>query len=331
MKIGNVELGNKPLILAPLEDVTDSPFRMVCKEFGADMVVTEFISSEGLIRDAVKSHKKLVFNEAERPIAIQIFGHDPEAMRQAALLAEQANPDVIDINFGCPVRKVINKGGGADLLRDVPRMLNISKAVVNSTKLPVTVKTRLGWDEESKNIVEIAEQLQDCGIAAITIHGRTRAQMYKGVADWTLIGEVRNNQAMKIPVIGNGDVDSPEKAKLMFERYGVDGIMIGRAAVGNPWLFNKIKRYFEDGSYPEDPVLEERISVCRTHLQNAIAQKGERRAVLEMRKHYTGYFKALPHFKKYRMQLLTCNTFEEVTRIFINLLQEKSRPEPGQQ
>jgi tRNA-dihydrouridine synthase B len=320
MKIGKIDLGNRPLILAPLEDVTDSSFRLVCRQHGADMVVTEFISSEGLIRDAKKSHNKLIFNETERPIAIQIFGHDAEAMRQAAILAEQARPEVIDINFGCPVRKVINKGGGADLLRDVPRMLNITKAVISATRLPVTVKTRLGWDEESKNIVEIAEQLQDCGIAAITIHGRTRAQMYKGVADWTLIGAVKNNPAMHIPVIGNGDIDSPEKAKLMFDQYGVDGIMIGRAAVGNPWLFRQIRSFLDSGVRIDGPSLAERIEVCKTHLMHAIAQKGERRAILEMRKHYSGYFKALPHFKEHRLQLLTCNSFNEIENVFIKLL-----------
>lgn len=320
MKIGNTDLGNRPLILAPLEDVTDSSFRLVCRQHGADMVVTEFISSEGLIRDAKESHNKLVFNESERPIAIQIFGHDPEAMRQATLLAEQANPEMIDINFGCPVRKVINKGGGADLLRDVPRMLNITKAVISATRLPVTVKTRLGWDEESKNIVEIAEQLQDCGIAAITIHGRTRVQMYKGVADWTLIGAVKNNPAMHIPVIGNGDIDSPEKAKLMFDQYGVDGIMIGRAAVGNPWFFRQIRSFLDSGVRIDGPNLAERIEVCKTHLMHAIAQKGERRAILEMRKHYSGYFKALPHFKEHRLQLLTCNSFNEIENVFIKLL-----------
>lgn len=320
MKIGNVDLGDKPLLLAPLEDVTDSPFRLICRQFGADMVVTEFISSEGLIRDAVKSQSKLVFNEVERPIAIQIFGHDAAAMREATLLADQANPDLIDINFGCPVRKVISKGGGADLLRDMPRMIKITEAVVQSTKLPVTVKTRLGWDEGSKNIVEIALRLQDCGIAAITIHGRTRAQMYKGTADWTLIGEVKNHQAIHMPVIGNGDVNSPEKAKQMFDTYQVDGIMIGRAAIGNPWLFQQTKSYLQQGVISENPDIGERVRVCRKHLQNAIEIKGERRAILEMRKHYSGYFKALPHFKKHRLQLLTCTSMEEIERIFGQLL-----------
>lgn len=324
MKIGNINLGEKPLVLAPLEDITDSAFRQVCKKFGADLVVTEFISSEGLIRDAAKSHNKLIFKESERPIAIQIFGHDPEAMRQAALLAGEANPEIIDINFGCPVRKVINKGGGADLLRDVPRMINITKAVVNATKLPVTVKTRLGWDDGSKNIVEIAERLQDCGISAITIHGRTRAQMYKGVADWTLIGEVKNNPGMRIPVIGNGDVGSPETAKLMFDNFGVDGVMIGRAAIGNPWLFEQTRTFFNDGVHTEQVDLRTRIAVCREHLLHAVALKGERRAILEMRKHYSGYFKALPHFKEYRLQLLTSNSLVETEAVFSNLIRSIS-------
>jgi tRNA-dihydrouridine synthase B len=324
MKIGSIDLGEKPLVLAPLEDITDSAFRQVCKKFGADLVVTEFISSEGLIRDAAKSHNKLIFKESERPIAIQIFGHDPEAMRQAALLADEANPEIIDINFGCPVRKVINKGGGADLLRDVPRMISITKSVVNATKLPVTVKTRLGWDEGSKNIVEIAERLQDCGISAITIHGRTRAQMYKGTADWTLIGEVKNNPAMHIPVIGNGDVGSSETAKLMFENYGVDGIMIGRAAIGNPWLFEQIRHFLDDGVRFEGPDLKTRIAVCKEHLIHAAALKGERRAILEMRKHYSGYFRALPHFKEHRLQLLTSSSLAEIEAVLGSLIRSFS-------
>jgi tRNA-dihydrouridine synthase B len=320
MKIANVDLGEKPLLLAPLEDVTDSAFRQVCRKFGADMVVTEFISSEGLIRDAEKSRSKLFFDEAERPISIQIFGHDPESMRQAAIMAESANPDFIDINFGCPVRKVTMKGGGADLLRDVPRMVAITKSVVGATRLPVTVKTRLGWDEGSKNIVDIAKRMQDCGILAITIHGRTRAQMYKGVADWTLIGEVKNNSSMHIPVIGNGDVDSPEKAEKMFNTFGVDAVMIGRAAIGNPWLFEQIKQYLSSGINNPLPGLEERARVCREHLFNAVKLKGERRAMLEMRKHYSGYFRAIPHFKELRLKMLTCNSLEELDGIFEQIL-----------
>lgn len=326
MKIGTTEIGEKPLILAPLEDVTDSAFRLLCRKFGADMVVTEFISSEGLIRDAEKSLKKLVFEETERPVAIQIFGHDPESMRKAAIMAQQANPDIIDINFGCPVRKVTMKGGGADLLRDLPRMEAITKAVVKAVSIPVTVKTRLGWDEGSKNIVEIARRMQDCGIAAITIHGRTRAQMYKGVADWTLIGEVKCNPAMHIPVIGNGDVDSPQKAKQMFEQYNVDGVMIGRAAIGNPWLFGQCREFLRSGVIIPAPGLEERIKICKSHLENAIAVKGERRAILEMRKHYSGYFRMIPHFKSHRLKILTCNTYNEILRTFDKLLQEKNKP-----
>ena len=320
MKIANLDLGNTPLLLAPLEDVTDSPFRLICRNLGADMVVTEFISSEGLVRNAEKSHKKLIFKEAERPVSIQIFGHDPENMKQAAILAEEADPDFIDINFGCPVRKVTMKGGGADLLRDVPRMIAITQSVLNAVKLPVTVKTRLGWDEHSKNIEDISLRLQDCGIAAITIHGRTRAQMYKGQADWTLIGKVKNNPKIHIPVIGNGDVDSPETAKLMFDRYNVDGVMIGRAAIGNPWLFGQIRNYLSTGLLMDGPGLQEKVSVCKMHLQQAIEYKGERRAIIEMRKHYGGYFRGLPHFKKYRLQLLTCLSFDEINNLFDELL-----------
>lgn len=325
MKIGSIDLGEKPVILAPLEDVTDSAFRLLCRQFGADMVVTEFVSSEGLIRDAAKSHNKLSFCEAERPIAIQIFGHDPESMRKAAIMATAANPDIIDINFGCPVRKVTMKGGGSDLMRDVPRMISITKAIVSATHLPVTVKTRLGWDERLKNIVEIAEKLQDCGIAAITIHGRTRSQMYKGQADWTLIGEVKNNPQMKIPIIGNGDIESAEMALKMFQLYGVDGIMIGRAAIGNPWLFRQVRSFIDKGILPEMPSLEERISICRKHLFSAIEKKGERQAILELRKHYSGYFKAISHFKAMRLQMLTCNTFSELDILFTRLLEDISK------
>lgn len=321
MKIGNLDLGNNPIILAPLEDVTDSAFRLLCRQFGANMVFTEFISSEGLIRDAQKSRRKMIFDEAERPIAIQIFGHDPESMRQAAILASEEKPDVIDINFGCPVRKVTMKGGGSDLMRDVPRMISITKAVVSACNIPVTVKTRLGWDEESKNIVEIAEKLQDCGIAAITIHGRTRSQMYKGKADWTLIGEVKHNPKMKIPVIGNGDIDSPETALQKFRDYGVDGIMIGRAAIGNPWIFKHVRAFLDEGILYDPPTFAERIHVCRNHLINAIQNKGERQAILELRKHYSGYFKAIPHFKTIRMQMLTCTSIQELNSLFDLLLE----------
>ncbi len=323
MKIGETDLGIKPLLLAPLEDITDSSFRLLCRKFGADMVFTEFVSSEGLVRDASKSYNKLNFNEGERPIAIQIFGHDPCAMKKAAKLAAQKNPDVIDINFGCPVRKVTTKGGGADLLRDIPRMISITKSVVSAVNLPVTVKTRLGWDEGSKNIVEIAERLQDCGIAAITIHGRTRAQLYKGVSDWTLIGKVKDNPSMKIPVIGNGDVDCPQKAKQMFDEYGIDGIMIGRAAIGNPWIFKQVRNYLNLGILTGIPGMQERVSVCKSHLISSVALKGERQSVLEMRKHYSGYFRSLPHFKDLRMKLLTLQSVDDILLLLDKLLTQK--------
>jgi len=324
MKIGDVDLGNKPIILAPMEDITDAAFRLLCRQFGASMVVTEFISSEGLVRDALKSRRKMVFDEAERPIAIQIFGHDPESMQRAAMIASEANPDVIDINFGCPVSKVTMKGGGSDLMRDVPRMINITKAVVSACKIPVTVKTRLGWDEKTKNIVTIAEKLQDCGIAAITIHGRTRSQMYKGKADWRLIGEVKRNPKMNIPVIGNGDVDSHETALEKFREYGVDGIMIGRAAIGNPWVFKQVRAFLDEGFLSDQPTFAERIHVCRNHLLNAIRNKGERQAILELRKHYSGYFKAIPHFKTIRMQMITCAGIHDLNNLFNSLLDDFS-------
>jgi len=320
MKIGDIDFGKRPLILAPLEDITDASYRIICRQHGADLVVTEFISSEGLIRDARKSQSKLFYYEEERPLSIQIFGHDPDSMAEAARIATEAKPDIIDINFGCPVRKVTMKGGGADLLRDVPRMIAIVKKVLQATNLPVTVKTRIGWDEQTRNIVDIAERLQDCGIAAITIHGRTRAQMYKGVADWSLIGEVKNNPAMKIPVIGNGDVNSPEKAKEMFDIYNVDGVMIGRAAIGNPWIFRQSRCYLETGNYESSIPVGERIKVCRIHLRNAIELKGEKRAIIEMRKHYSGYFRGLPHFKEHRLKLLTCLNYDEIETFFEELL-----------
>ncbi|MDZ4205115.1 MAG: tRNA dihydrouridine synthase DusB, partial [Bacteroidales bacterium] len=305
-----------PVLLAPLEDITDQAFRLICREYGADMVYTEFISSEGLIRDAQKSIKKLCFDERERPLGIQIFGHDAEAMRHATIVAQEVNPDLIDLNFGCPIRKVVNKGGGASLLKDIPRMLKITETVVRTTKLPVTVKTRLGWDEHSKIIIEVAERLQDCGISAITIHGRTRAQMYGGKADWTLIGEVKNNPRMHIPVIGNGDIDSPEKAQEMFTRFGVDGIMIGRAAIGNPWIFKHIKEYLQNGKVSGEVTLIDRISTCQRHLLAAIEKKGEKRAILEMRKLYGGYFRGVPSFKNIKMKLLTMTTMYEIDAWF---------------
>ncbi|MFZ4547931.1 MAG: tRNA dihydrouridine synthase DusB [Bacteroidales bacterium] len=320
MIIGKTDLGKFPVILAPLEDITDSAFRAVCRNHGADMVYTEFVSSEALVRFAVKSSNKMQFDDTERPIGIQIFGNNPEAMKNAALLAEQNKPELIDINFGCPVRKVAMKGAGAALLNDIPLMVSITREVVNAVKLPVTVKTRLGWDENSKVIVDVAERLQDVGIQALTIHGRTRAQMYSGNADWTLIGEVKNNPHMSIPIIGNGDIDSASKAVEMFDKYGVDGIMIGRAAIGNPWIFKEAKSLIHNGILCPAPQLPERISVALAHLKLAIAKKGEHKGIIEMRKHYAGYFKGLPGFKKIRLEILTRQSFNEVEAILLNLL-----------
>jgi nifR3 family TIM-barrel protein len=320
MIIGKTDLEKFPVILAPLEDITDSAFRTVCRNHGADLVYTEFVSSEALIRSAVKSSNKMQFDETERPIGIQIFGNNPEAMKNAALLAEQNNPELIDINFGCPVRKVAMKGAGAALLNDIPLMVSITREVVNAVKLPVTVKTRLGWDENSKVIVDVAERLQDVGIQVLTIHGRTRAQMYSGFADWTLIGEVKNNPRMNIPIIGNGDIDSASKAMQMFDRYGVDAIMIGRAAIGNPWIFNQVKTYINEGIICPEPQLPERISVALSHLKLAISKKGEHKGIIEMRKHYAGYFKGLPGFKKIRLEILTRQSFSEVEAILLGLL-----------
>lgn len=324
MKIGTLELGDFPVLLAPLEDITDSAFRVICRRFGASMVYTEFISSEGLVRDARKSNDKLIFREEERPLGIQIFGSDPEAMKQAAIRAARANPEVIDINFGCPVRKVAMKGAGAALLKDVPLMVKITREVVRSTTIPVTVKTRLGWDDSQKNIVGIAEQLQDTGIAAITIHGRTRAQLYSGIADWTLIGEVKNNPRMTIPVIGNGDITDAALAFRMRDRFGVDAVMIGRAAIGNPWIFRDIEIFRKTGVIPGPATLSERISVCLDHLRHSIDSKGEYKAVVEMRRHYAGYFRGLPDFKKYRVQLLTLRSEAEI----MDLLSQIGKAEP---
>ncbi|MFA5973673.1 MAG: tRNA dihydrouridine synthase DusB [Lentimicrobiaceae bacterium] len=320
MIIGKTDLGKFPVILAPLEDITDSAFRTMCRMHGADLVYTEFVSSEALVRSVVKSSKKMLFDEEERPIGIQIFGNNVEAMKNAALLAEENNPELIDINFGCPVRKVAMKGAGAGLLNDIPLMIAITRQVVNAVKLPVTVKTRLGWDENSKVIVDVAERLQDVGIQALTIHGRTRAQMYSGEADWTLIGEVKNNPRIHIPVIGNGDIDNARKAVEMFNRYGVDAIMIGRAAIGNPWIFNEIKTFVEKGELLSPPGLPERIAVSLAHLKLAIQKKGEHKGIVEMRKHYAGYFKGLPGFKKVRMEILTRLSYSEIEEILMKLV-----------
>jgi tRNA-dihydrouridine synthase B len=298
-----------------MEDVTDSPFRVICKQYGADVLVTEFIAAEGLIRDAVKSNNKMRFEPEERPIGIQIFGDNVDSMMKAAAVAEAAGPDFIDLNFGCPVRKIVMKGGGAALLQDIPKMIRMTEAVVKSTQLPVTVKTRLGWDEAHQDIVEIAERLQDVGISAIAIHGRTRAQLYGGEADWTLIGEVKNNPFIKIPVFGNGDVDSGPKAEEMKNRYGVDGILIGRAATGNPWIFSEIKSWLKDHSIPPEPSIAERIIVVRQHLEASIPYKGERATLFEIRKLYSGYFRGIPDFKSWRIQLVTANSTEIVQEI----------------
>jgi tRNA-dihydrouridine synthase B len=313
--IAGIELGNYPLLLAPMEDITDPSFRYLCKRFGADLMYTEFISSDGLIRDGKKSVKKLDILEGERPIGIQLYGHIIESMVEACHIAVRSSPELIDINFGCPVRKIAHRGAGAGMLRNVSLMQEMTKAIVNSTSLPVTVKTRLGWDEESKNIVDVAEMLQDTGIQALTIHGRTRAQLYKGLADWTLIGKVKNNPRMKIPVIGNGDIDGPEKAKEMFDRYGVDAIMIGRATVGRPWIFREIKHFLETGEKLQEPTINEKVDLAKTHFQKSIEFKGFPRGLFEMRRHFASYFKGLPDFRETRIQLLTNTEPEEIFKI----------------
>ena len=305
VKIGVIELSDFPLLLAPMEDVSDPPFRALCKAQGADVVYTEFISSEGLIRDAAKSVMKLDIYEAERPVGIQIFGANLDSMLQSVDIVEKTNPDIIDINFGCPVKKVVSKGAGAGILKDIPLMVSLTAEMVKRTHLPVTVKTRLGWDHDSIQIVEVAERLQDVGAKAISIHGRTRAQMYKGDADWTQIAAVKNNSRMHIPVFGNGDVNSPERAKEMRDKYGLDGAMIGRASIGNPWFFNEVKHFFTHGTHATPPRLAERAAMARRHLEMAIDWKGEKLGVFETRRHYTNYFKGIPDFKPYRQRLVT--------------------------
>lgn len=312
VKIRDIELGDFPLLLAPMEDVSDPPFRALCKRHGADLMFTEFISSEGLIRDAAKSVMKLDIYEYERPIGIQIFGAEIESMKQAAEIIEQTNPDILDINFGCPVKKVACKGAGAGILQDIPKMVMLTDAIVKSTKLPVTVKTRLGWDDQSKHIVEVAERLQDVGIEALSIHGRTRKQMYKGEADWTLIGDVKNNPRMRIPIFGNGDIDTPEKAVEYKNTYGVDGIMIGRASIGNPWIFDQIKHYVRTGEHIPKPDLRAKAEAAIEHLQMSVKWKGEVLGVAEMKRHYTIYFKGIEHFKETRMKLVTSFDLNEI-------------------
>jgi nifR3 family TIM-barrel protein len=321
IKIGNIELGEFPILLAPMEDVSDPPFRYVCKMFGADMMYTEFISSEGLIRDADKSVKKLDFDEFERPIGIQIFGHDIDSMIKAAQYAERANPDLIDINYGCPVRKVVSKGAGSGILNDIPKMVKMTAEVVKAVKLPVTVKTRLGYDDEHKEIVDIAERVQDTGIKAITIHGRTRTQRPRIPADWTLIGEVKNNPRMHIPVFGNGDVVGPESAKYYKDNFGVDGLMIARASYGNPWIFREIKQYLDTGKIIEKPDIHERIRISTIQLERSVDWKGERRGVLELRKHWSNYFWGYPHFKPFRQKLMEFETLDDVKSILEEIRQ----------
>lgn len=321
VKIDQILLPDFPLLLAPMEDVSDPPFRAVCKDNGADLMYTEFISSEGLIRDAIKSRQKLDIFEYERPVGIQIFGGDEEALSISAKIVETVNPDLLDINFGCPVKKVVSKGAGAGVLKDVDLMVRLTEAVVKSTHLPVTVKTRLGWDDNSKNIEEVAERLQDVGIKALAIHGRTRSQLYKGQADWSLIAKVKNNPRIRIPIFGNGDIDSPQKALEYKNRYGVDGIMIGRAAIGYPWIFREVKHYIATGEILPSPTLEERVEVARKHLRKSIEWKGPIAGINEMRRHYTNYLKGLPNIKEYRYKLVTYKTGEEVESVLDAILQ----------
>lgn len=317
MKIGNIDLGNQPVLLAPMEDVTDLPFRLLCKQFGADMVYTEFISSDALIREVNKTMQKLTIAEEERPVAIQIYGRDTESMVQAAKMVEQAKPDILDLNFGCPVKKVAGKGGGAGMLQNIPKMLEITAAVVKAVNIPVTVKTRLGWNDESKIIVTLAEQLQDCGIQALTIHGRTRAQMYTGQADWTLIGKVKENPRITIPIIGNGDITSPERAKECFDIYGVDGIMVGRASFGHPWIFKEIKHYLKTGEHLPDPGIEWKLNVLKQETIDSINRLDERRGIIHIRRHLAAspIFKNIPDFRRTRIEMLRANTVEELFTI----------------
>jgi nifR3 family TIM-barrel protein len=322
VKIGDIELPKFPLLLAPMEDVSDPPFRALCKENGADVVYTEFISSEGLIRDAAKSTMKLDIYEAERPVGIQIFGANLDSMLQSVEIVERTKPDIIDINFGCPVKKVVSKGAGAGILKDIDLMVSLTEAMVKHTNLPITVKTRLGWDDDSIKIVEVAERLQDVGIKAISIHGRTRAQMYKGDAKWAPIAEVKNNPRMHIPVFGNGDVNTPERAVEMRDKYGLDGAMIGRASIGYPWFFREVKHFFNTGEHLAPPTMQERVEVARRHLEMAIDWKGEQLGVFETRRHYTNYFKGIPNFKQHRMKMVTSDDPAGVFAAFDEVLSE---------
>lgn len=322
VKIGNIELPDFPLLLAPMEDVSDPPFRALCKDLGADVVFTEFISSEGLIRDAAKSTMKLDIYESERPVGIQIFGANLTSMLQSVEIVERTKPDIIDINFGCPVKKVVSKGAGAGILKDIDLMVSLTAAMVKHTDVPITVKTRLGWDDDSIRIVEVAERLQDVGIKAISIHGRTRAQMYKGSANWAPIAEVKNNPRMHIPVFGNGDVTTPELAMKMRDEYGLDGCMVGRASIGYPWFFREVKHYFEHGTHMVKPTMAERVEIARRHLEMAIDWKGEKLGVFETRRHYTNYFKGIPDFKEHRMKMVTSDDSQGVFNAFNEVLEK---------
>lgn len=329
MHIDDLDLGDRPVFLAPMEDITDPSFRYLCKKFGADVMYTEFISSDGLIRDGAKSVKKLEIFDYERPMGIQLYGHLVESMVEATFRAVEAGPDIIDINYGCPVRKIANRGAGAGMLANIPLMMEMTRAIVEASSIPVTVKTRLGWDEQNKNIVEVAEQLQDQGIKALTIHGRTRAQMYKGTADWTLIGEVKRNPRMHIPIVGNGDITSPEEARSAFDRYGVDGIMIGRAAVGKPWLFKHVKHYLNTGELLPEPTVSEKVDMARIQFEKSLETKEGAVGIYEMRRHFSNYFKGLPHFKEIRLKLLTSLDVEEIFNL-LEVIREKygnERPE----
>ena len=317
--IGHIQLPDFPLLLAPMEDVSDPPFRYVCKQYGADLMYTEFISSEGLIRDAIKSRKKLDIFDYEKPIGIQIFGGDEEAMALSAKIVDATNPDLVDINFGCPVKKVVCKGAGAGVLKDIDLMVRLTKAVIKGTNLPVTVKTRLGWDESMINIMEVAERLQDVGVKALTIHGRTRAQMYKGEANWSHIAAVKNNPRIHIPIFGNGDIDSPQKALDYKNRYDVDGIMIGRAAIGYPWIFNEIKHFFKTGQELDKPTIANRVEVCKTHVTKSVEWKGEKLGILEMRNHYANYFRGIPNFKDSRVKLVSLATLPDILGVLAEI------------
>lgn len=329
MKIGSLDLGHAPLLLAPMEDVTDVPFRMLCKQYGADLMYTEFVSADALIRDIASTTRKLTILASERPVGIQLYGKEIEPMVEAAKIAEEAGPELIDINFGCPVKKIASKGAGSGMLRDVPKMVKMTQEIVKAVNLPVTVKTRLGWDEDSKIIVDVAERLQDVGIAALTIHGRTRSQMYTGEADWTLIGEVKNNGRMHIPIIGNGDITTPEKARLYLDRYGVDALMIGRGAIGRPWIFREVKQYLEKGIVPKCPTIEEHVAMLKEQIGKTIEWFDERRGILHLRRHLAVSFKGLPNFRNLKIEMLRADTVEHLMDVMNRIEQTYSGMDAG--